>query len=84
MTYPYTDYIVSSAYAEDGVLLELQCEPPVHQANEILTPPWNRGKGCGRLSMLCRAELATLLLWPESDSCDLFSENPIAVGPFAF
>ena len=55
---------ISAYFPQDGVLLELCCEQPVHQADEMLCSPWNRGKGFGCLRLVCRGELAKLLLWP--------------------
>ena len=63
-------------------MLELQREPSVCQADGILSAPWNRGKGCGRLSMLCRGEVAKFLLWPQSASSAIAPED--LLGPWGY
>ena len=60
--------MISAYFPQDGVLLELCCELPVYQAEEILCSPWSRGKGFGCLRMVSRGELAKLLLWPADET----------------
>lgn len=65
-------------WTEDGVLLELLETESVQQDAAIISSPFNRGIGHGRLGMASRGETAKTLKWPLSghDLDDLFGSPP--------